>query len=154
MAVFIDARGGAEAVQSLSGLGDLMLTCASLQSRNMSFGYALGQGQALDQLLTAPKTLAEGVWSTPAVRQIALTEVLICRLFRQLMILFSTVQTLIPPLPTYWRAPFVMNKTKSPQPNLSLLGKVQTTLWATGWWQDSCHSIAILANPSMVNVSM
>ena len=72
MALLISARGGAtKTVQSLSGLGDLMLTCTSLQSRNTSFGYALGQGQDLDQLLTTPTKLAEGVWSIATMRQIA-----------------------------------------------------------------------------------
>ena len=45
-----------ETVMGLSGLGDLMLTCGSAQSRNFAYGLALGGGAALDGL-----PLAEGV---------------------------------------------------------------------------------------------
>lgn len=40
-----------ETLAGLSGLGDLILTCGSAQSRNMSLGRALGQGQSLAQAL-------------------------------------------------------------------------------------------------------
>ncbi len=46
----------------LSGLGDLVLTCSSAQSRNFSFGLELGQGKSLDELSRSGK-LAEGVFS-------------------------------------------------------------------------------------------
>jgi glycerol-3-phosphate dehydrogenase (NAD(P)+) len=63
--------GEAETVAGLCGLGDLVLTCSSPQSRNMSVGLALGQGQTLEQALTGKLTVAEGVASAPAVRQLA-----------------------------------------------------------------------------------
>ena len=46
MAVALGGR--AETVAGLCGLGDLVLTCSSPQSRNMSVGLALGQGQSLE----------------------------------------------------------------------------------------------------------
>lgn len=67
-----EALGGrAETVAGLCGLGDLVLTCSSAQSRNMSVGLALGAGQSLDQALAGKLTVAEGVASAPAVRALA-----------------------------------------------------------------------------------
>jgi glycerol-3-phosphate dehydrogenase (NAD(P)+) len=64
---------GAEAqtVAGLCGLGDLVLTCSSAQSRNNSVGLALGRGQSLDAALAGKLSVAEGVASAPAVRQLA-----------------------------------------------------------------------------------
>lgn len=62
--------GKAETVAGLCGLGDLVLTCSSPQSRNMSVGLALGQGQTLYQALEGKRSVAEGVDSAPAVRQL------------------------------------------------------------------------------------
>jgi glycerol-3-phosphate dehydrogenase (NAD(P)+) len=67
-----EALGGkAETVAGLCGLGDLVLTCSSAQSRNMSVGLALGRGETLDQALSGKLSVAEGVASAPAVRQLA-----------------------------------------------------------------------------------
>lgn len=63
--------GEAETVAGLCGLGDLVLTCSSPQSRNMSVGLALGGGQTLDQALAGKVSVAEGVASAPAVRALA-----------------------------------------------------------------------------------
>ena len=63
--------GRAETVAGLCGLGDLVLTCSSPQSRNMSVGLALGRGQSLDAALSGKLSVAEGVASAPAVRQLA-----------------------------------------------------------------------------------
>ena len=66
------AMGGqAETVAGLCGLGDLVLTCSSPQSRNMSLGLALGQGQSVEQALAGKRSVAEGYESAPAVRQLA-----------------------------------------------------------------------------------
>lgn len=68
-----EALGGeAETVAGLCGLGDLVLTCSSPQSRNMSVGLALGAGQTLEQALAGKLSVAEGVASAPAVRELAL----------------------------------------------------------------------------------
>jgi glycerol-3-phosphate dehydrogenase (NAD(P)+) len=63
--------GQAETVAGLCGLGDLVLTCSSPQSRNMSVGLALGRGETLEQALSGKLSVAEGVASAPAVRQLA-----------------------------------------------------------------------------------
>ncbi|HEY2707665.1 MAG TPA: NAD(P)H-dependent glycerol-3-phosphate dehydrogenase [Caulobacteraceae bacterium] len=63
--------GRAETVAGLCGLGDLVLTCSSAQSRNMSVGLALGAGESLDAALAGKLSVAEGVDSAPAVRQLA-----------------------------------------------------------------------------------
>ena len=63
--------GEAETVAGLCGLGDLVLTCSSPQSRNMSVGLALGRGQTLAEALAGKLSVAEGVASAPAVRDLA-----------------------------------------------------------------------------------
>jgi len=63
--------GRPETVAGLCGLGDLVLTCSSPQSRNMSLGLALGQGQTIEQALAGKRSVAEGYESAPAVRELA-----------------------------------------------------------------------------------
>ena len=67
-AVALGAR--AETVAGLCGLGDLVLTCSSPQSRNMSVGLALGRGLSLQEALAGKLSVAEGVESAPAVREL------------------------------------------------------------------------------------
>ena len=72
MTRFAEALGGrADTVAGLCGLGDLVLTCSSPQSRNMSVGLALGGGQSLADYMAGRRTVAEGVESAPAVRELA-----------------------------------------------------------------------------------
>jgi glycerol-3-phosphate dehydrogenase (NAD(P)+) len=66
------ARGAkAETLAGLSGLGDLVLTCSSENSRNFSLGRGLGQGQSSESLLTDRKTVAEGAYTAPVLLQSA-----------------------------------------------------------------------------------
>lgn len=69
----LGARLGAraETLMGLSGLGDLTLTCSSLQSRNMSLGAALGQGRSLEEVLGERRSVAEGVYTARAVTKLA-----------------------------------------------------------------------------------
>ena len=60
-----------ETLMGLSGLGDLMLTCTSLESRNTSLGYALGQGKTLDDILSGRRSVSEGVYTAGAVVRLA-----------------------------------------------------------------------------------
>lgn len=60
-----------ETLMGLSGLGDLLLTCGSSQSRNMSLGHALGEGKVLDEARAGRRSIAEGVFTAGAVVQIA-----------------------------------------------------------------------------------
>jgi glycerol-3-phosphate dehydrogenase (NAD(P)+) len=55
----------------VSGIGDLMLTANSLQSRNTSLGVALGEGKRLADVLAARKEVTEGAFSTAAVASLA-----------------------------------------------------------------------------------
>lgn len=63
--------GRAETFMGLSGLGDLVLTCTGAQSRNMTLGYALGQGRALADIMAERRSVAEGVFSAAAVAALA-----------------------------------------------------------------------------------
>jgi glycerol-3-phosphate dehydrogenase (NAD(P)+) len=63
--------GKPETVAGLCGLGDLVLTCSSPQSRNMSLGLALGRGESLAAALAGKLSVAEGLDSAPAVRGLA-----------------------------------------------------------------------------------
>src|SRR5215470_3354435 len=56
-----------ETLTGLSGLGDLILTCSSAQSRNYSFGIALGKGQPA----LAGAKLAEGIFTAPVLLEMA-----------------------------------------------------------------------------------
>lgn len=56
-----------ETMAGLSGLGDLILTATSEQSRNFSLGAALGRGRALDDILRERNSVAEGVETAPAL---------------------------------------------------------------------------------------
>ncbi len=60
-----------ETLRGLCGLGDLVLTCSSPQSRNMSFGFALGQGQSAGDILASRTSVTEGVATAPAVKALA-----------------------------------------------------------------------------------
>ncbi len=56
----------AETLEGLSGLGDLILTCSSAQSRNMSLGLALGEGRTLAEVLGSRKSVSEGAHTAAA----------------------------------------------------------------------------------------
>ena len=60
-----------ETLIGLAGLGDLVLTCGSPQSRNMSLGRALGQNQRLEDVLGARRAVTEGVYTAAAVVKLA-----------------------------------------------------------------------------------
>jgi glycerol-3-phosphate dehydrogenase (NAD(P)+) len=55
----------------LAGMGDLIATCSSPQSRNRSVGVALGEGRSLDDIVAEMNMVAEGVKSTSAVLELA-----------------------------------------------------------------------------------
>lgn len=67
---FARAYGGeAETLMGLSGLGDLVLTCSSVQSRNFAFGMRLGQGLSAQE--AAGGKLVEGVETASALVALA-----------------------------------------------------------------------------------
>jgi len=67
----VELGAEAETLSGLCGLGDLVLTCSSPQSRNMTVGLALGRGESLESALAGKLSVAEGVASAPAVRELA-----------------------------------------------------------------------------------
>jgi glycerol-3-phosphate dehydrogenase (NAD(P)+) len=58
--------GRRETLSGLSGLGDLVLTCTGQPSRNRRVGLELGQGRALESILSGMRMVAEGVRTTGA----------------------------------------------------------------------------------------
>lgn len=69
-------KHGAERVtmMGLCGLGDLILTCSSPQSRNMSLGIALGEGKTIEEVMTGRKTVAEGFHTSSVLANICREE--------------------------------------------------------------------------------
>jgi len=62
------AMGGRpETFAGLAGMGDLIATCTSQQSRNRHVGYELGKGRPLDEIIGEMLMVAEGVKSAPTV---------------------------------------------------------------------------------------
>jgi glycerol-3-phosphate dehydrogenase (NAD(P)+) len=74
MARMVTAMGGsAHTLTGLAGLGDLTLTCTSVQSRNYQFGMALGAGRRTADILASGARLAEGVATAPVAAALART---------------------------------------------------------------------------------
>ncbi|SNS92025.1 NAD(P)H-dependent glycerol-3-phosphate dehydrogenase [Sphingopyxis indica] len=62
------SRGAeAETLAGLAGLGDLVLTCTSSNSRNFALGQGLGRGETAAALMADRRTVAEGAFSAPVV---------------------------------------------------------------------------------------
>lgn len=60
-----------ETLAGLSGLGDLVLTCTSVSSRNFSLGLGIGQGRSAAQLLDDRRSIAEGAFTAPVLARLA-----------------------------------------------------------------------------------
>ncbi len=60
-----------ETFAGLAGMGDLITTCASPYSRNRKVGERLGAGETLEQILQSMDAVAEGVWTTRSVHELA-----------------------------------------------------------------------------------
>lgn len=56
-----------ETLMGQCGVGDLILTCSSQQSRNFSLGYELGQGKKIEDILAARNSVTEGVHTAKAL---------------------------------------------------------------------------------------
>ena len=66
------AMGGqATTFSGLAGIGDLIATCSSTQSRNNTVGLELGQGKRIEEVLASMSMVAEGVKSSPSVLDLA-----------------------------------------------------------------------------------
>lgn len=66
------AMGGhAETFAGLSGIGDLIVTCASKHSRNRRAGYLIGQGRSYKEAMDEVKMVVEGVYSAKAAYKLS-----------------------------------------------------------------------------------
>ncbi len=66
------AMGGKfETFSGLSGIGDLIVTCASMHSRNRRAGILIGQGKSMQEAMEEVKMVVEGVYSAKAARLLA-----------------------------------------------------------------------------------
>lgn len=63
--------GDAETFYGLSGIGDLIVTCASMHSRNRRAGILIGQGKTMDEAMAEVKMVVEGVFSAKAAMKLA-----------------------------------------------------------------------------------
>ena len=69
---FVLAYGGRpETLSGLAGIGDLIVTCTSVHSRNHSVGERLGRGEKIKDILASMQMVAEGVWNSKVVHEIA-----------------------------------------------------------------------------------
>ncbi|MCY6383302.1 NAD(P)H-dependent glycerol-3-phosphate dehydrogenase [Hoeflea prorocentri] len=70
---FAEAHGGErETIRGLSGLGDLVLTATSHQSRNLRFGIALGEGRTTAELMAPGTPLSEGAFTAGVAARISM----------------------------------------------------------------------------------
>jgi glycerol-3-phosphate dehydrogenase (NAD(P)+) len=70
---FVLAYGGKpETLSGLAGIGDLIVTCTSVHSRNHSVGERLGKGEKIADILGSMQMVAEGVWNSKVVHDLAI----------------------------------------------------------------------------------
>lgn len=60
-----------ETFYGLSGIGDLIVTCASVHSRNRKAGYLVGKGYTMKEAMDEVKMVVEGVYSAKAAKSLA-----------------------------------------------------------------------------------
>lgn len=63
--------GRIESFTGLTGIGDLIVTCASVHSRNRRAGYLIGQGKSVQEAMDEVKMVVEGVYSAKAAARLA-----------------------------------------------------------------------------------
>ena len=63
--------GKIETFTGLTGIGDLIVTCASVHSRNRKAGYLIGKGMSMQEAMDEVKMVVEGVYSAKAAMQLA-----------------------------------------------------------------------------------
>ena len=60
-----------ETFYGLSGIGDLIVTCASVHSRNRRAGYLMGKGYSMEEAMAEVQMIVEGVYSAKAGKELA-----------------------------------------------------------------------------------
>ena len=63
--------GKIESFTGLTGIGDLIVTCASVHSRNRKAGYLIGQGKSVQEAMDEVKMVVDGVYSAKAAAKLA-----------------------------------------------------------------------------------
>ena len=63
--------GKIESFTGLTGIGDLIVTCASVHSRNRKAGYLIGKGMSMQEAMDEVKMVVEGVYSAKAAARLA-----------------------------------------------------------------------------------
>ena len=63
--------GKIESFTGLTGIGDLIVTCASVHSRNRKAGYLIGKGLTMEEAMNEVKMVVEGVYSAKAAAKLA-----------------------------------------------------------------------------------
>lgn len=63
--------GKIETFTGLTGIGDLIVTCASVHSRNRKAGYLMGQGKSMQEAMEEVQMVVEGVYSAKAAAKLA-----------------------------------------------------------------------------------
>ncbi len=67
----LEYGGKKETLSGLSGIGDLIVTCTSVHSRNHRVGERLGRGEKIADILSSMEMVAEGVWNSKVVHELA-----------------------------------------------------------------------------------
>ncbi|AIL65093.1 Glycerol-3-phosphate dehydrogenase [NAD(P)+] [Rickettsiales bacterium Ac37b] len=93
------AKGGnAETLMGLAGIGDLLLTCSSNKSRNMSFGIELSKGKSLQSIQNSGPKIVEGVISAKSIYELSLKlgiEMPICKSVYQILYESASIENTI-----------------------------------------------------------
>ena len=63
--------GKPETFYGLTGIGDLIVTCASVHSRNRKAGYLMGQGYTMEEAMKEVQMVVEGVYSAKAALELS-----------------------------------------------------------------------------------
>lgn len=67
----VEMGGNVQTFTGLTGIGDLIVTCASMHSRNRKCGILIGQGKSLEEAQNEVKMVVEGVYSAKAAKALA-----------------------------------------------------------------------------------
>ena len=67
----LEYGGKHETLSGLAGIGDLIVTCTSVHSRNHRVGERLGRGEKLPDILASMEMVAEGVWNSKVIHELS-----------------------------------------------------------------------------------
>lgn len=67
----VEMGGKPETFSGLTGIGDLIVTCASVHSRNRKAGFLMGQGKSMQEAMDEVQMVVEGVYSAKAAKALA-----------------------------------------------------------------------------------